>query len=113
MIHAAQSANPDWRPFSCEVTPDRDVVRVEPAGEIDMATAPKIEGVLAELRDSGFQQVVLDLKDVTFIDSSGMRAVVKALSEAGADGRTLTVLPGPPQVQRGFDVAGLAPLVFP
>jgi anti-anti-sigma factor len=94
------------------VIPERDVVRVEPLGEIDLATAPTVALVLEDLRTTGFRQVVLDLKGVTFIDSSGMRMVVEARAAAERDGAHLTVLPGPPPVQRSFDMTGLTPLVF-
>ena len=56
--------------------PERDVVRVVPVGELDLATAGMLERELHELRDAGFDHVVLDMRELTFIDSSGIRVVV-------------------------------------
>jgi anti-anti-sigma regulatory factor len=52
----------------------------------------------------GFDQLVLDLRALTFIDSGGVRYVAELARELG-DG--LTVVPGPPEVQRAFVVLGL------
>ena len=46
---------------------------VRAVGEIDLASVPELEQPLLELVDSGFGQIVLDLQDVTFMDSSGVR----------------------------------------
>jgi anti-sigma B factor antagonist len=67
----------------------RTVVAV--AGEIDLATADAmVEGVRAHLRKG---PVLLDLARVTFMDSSGVRALEALLRDVDAEGRQLRVVP--------------------
>jgi anti-anti-sigma factor len=107
-----QAPRLEWQPFRCDVVPDRDVVRLEPVGELELATIAEVEGPLHELLAAGFRAIVLDLAAVTFIDSAGLRSVVLAREAAAAHGATLSVLPGPPPVQRAFELSGLTELVF-
>jgi anti-sigma B factor antagonist len=102
----------DWEPFRCEVMPDGDRAKVTPFGEIDLATAGEVEAQLAPLWNDGLREVVLDLSQVTFIDSSGLRVVVEAGQAAARHRVAFTVLPGPPAVQRAFEFTGLAPRFF-
>lgn len=94
-----------WKPFRCDVAPERGTVRVVPHGELDMATCPELERHLRELRDAGFDRVVLDLRELTFMDSSGLRAIIREDAAARAEGRTFSLVAGPPAVQRTFEVA--------
>ena len=48
-------------------------------GRVDSATAPELEGKLRELVDSDKNQIVLDLKDVEYMSSAGLRAMVSTL----------------------------------
>ena len=64
-------------------------------GEIDMATAPMLERELASAIAAGDGAVVLDLLDVTFFDSSGLRVAVVAHRELGEQGRRLAVVCDP------------------
>jgi anti-anti-sigma factor len=95
----------DWHPFHCDVEPERGRVRVAPHGELDLATAPDVERRLRELRESGFDRVVFDLRELDFMDSTGLRLIMREDAAARADGRTFALIPGPPAVQRIFEVA--------
>jgi anti-sigma B factor antagonist len=108
----ARSPRFDWTPFHCEVVPDGDVVHVRPFGELDIATAPMLAAPLTELSGNGHAKLVLDLSGLTFVDSSGMRAIVEARHVAASRRIELEILPGPPSVQRAFEVAGLGPMLF-
>lgn len=88
--------------------PERDVVRVVPRGEIDLATVARTESRLREVRDAGFERVVLDLREVTFLDSSGLRMILAWHDECRRDGAEFRVLRGPAAVQRVFEVTGVA-----
>ena len=79
-----------------------------PSGEIDLATAPAVDKPLTAGLVDGFETVVLDLRQTTFIDSTGIAMVHKALGRARDNGRRFIVLPGPPTVHRVFEVCGLA-----
>jgi anti-sigma B factor antagonist len=80
---------------------------VRPAGELDIATAPHLERALLNGRRAG-ETVILDLGGLTFIDSTGLRVIVRGAEAARRDGWTLAIRPGPPPVQRIFDLAGIA-----
>ena len=63
-------------PFRVDVHPERDSVRVVPVGELDTATADELQTKLCELREAGFDRVVLDLRELEFLDSTGLRLLV-------------------------------------
>src|SRR4051794_26673073 len=92
--------------FTCEVVPERIRVRVALAGELDLATAPELDRTIRELLDSGFDQIVIDLAGVEFLDSSGLHCILSLRDAAEARGCRLTLKPGPPAVQRIFELTG-------
>jgi anti-sigma B factor antagonist len=51
--------------------------------------------------------VVIDLRQLTFLDSTGIAALVEADSYARRDGWNLAIVKGPPQVQRVLELCGL------
>jgi anti-anti-sigma factor len=93
--------------FRVEIIPDRDVVHVSPVGELDVWTTGELTAEIQQLWRSGFTRVVLDLRGATFIDSTGLHAIIAEHAAATADGRDFAIVPGPPEVQRIFDVTGL------
>jgi len=95
-------------PFTCRVIPDRDRVVVEPRGELDMATVGAVEQELRRLRGSDFKRIVLDLGGLTFMDSTGLHLVARWTAESSRDGFAFELRPGPPAVQRVFELAGMA-----
>jgi anti-sigma B factor antagonist len=94
-------------PFTCDVRPERDHVVVAPRGELDMATVGILERELRGLRDSGFERIVLDLADLSFMDSSGLHLVLRWTAEASSDSFSFELEPGPRAVQRIFEVAAV------
>jgi anti-sigma B factor antagonist len=98
------------RGLTVDVDPDRERVVVMPAGEIDVATIGRLRDQVQELLDAGFGALVLDLRRVDFLDSTGLRYVLE-LARMGRDGLDFAVIPGPPAVQRVFEVAGVDDLV--
>jgi anti-sigma B factor antagonist len=95
-------------PFRCEVEPTRGWIRVRPYGELDLASVDQLDGMLRELRETGFDQIELDLSALTFMDSTGLRLVLSWDNAARRDGMRLRLLPGSPAVQRVFEVTGVA-----
>jgi anti-sigma B factor antagonist len=81
-------------PLLCEVTPDRDVVTIAVIGELDIATTPVLDAQLRDLRDAGFQRIVVDLLGLTFIDSTGVHLMLAWTASAAADGHDLRVVLG-------------------
>jgi len=73
------------------------------AGELDLVTAPILEGCLAQVTGD----VRLDLTAVTFIDSSGVAGLVKLSARCESDGCTLRIEECSPQVERVLRIVGL------
>jgi anti-sigma B factor antagonist len=95
-----------YEPFTVTVVPDRDEVAVVPAGELDLSTCHRIEEEVHGLRVAGFDRVIVDLRRVTFVDSTTLRVLLGLRNEAERDGHAFTLLPGPEGVQRVFEVTG-------
>ena len=56
----------------------------------------------------GFARLVLDLRDVCFLDSTGLRLLLSWQAACSADGARFSVIPGPPVVERVLEIAGVA-----
>jgi anti-anti-sigma factor len=70
-------------------------------GELDMAGAAELERELAGVEASA---VVIDLRELGFMDSSGLRALAVAAQQLQRAGRRLALVPGAAQVMRVFDI---------
>jgi anti-anti-sigma factor len=84
---------------------DRDVVRVVLDGELDIATAPEAEQRLREAGASPSPVILVDLRELTFIDSTGLRILIAADSRAREDGRRFIMVRGRERVDRVFRIA--------
>ena len=82
-------------------TPDPGQVCVRLKGELDIATAPVVRDRIAELKRRG-HHLVLDLRGLSFIDSSGLNLVLGLAAESTRDGWELSLIPGSSVVQRIF-----------
>src|SRR5688572_25659950 len=94
--------------LSCTVVPQREIVRVLPVGTLDMATAEVLQEQLREVFGAGFHHVILDLAELDFMDSTGLRLVLHWNAVARSDGVTFAVAPGSPTIQRVFELTGTA-----
>jgi anti-sigma B factor antagonist len=79
---------------------------VAPRGELDLYSVEDVRAALAERPDE-CELVVLDLRKLTFFDTSGIRLVVETLQMLAADGVRFALLRGRPDVQRLFTLTGL------
>ena len=75
-------------------------------GELDIATAPELVDLLARLRHHG-HAVVLDLAEVTFMDSTGLTTLMDAHRQAADNGWSFSVRRRSPAVQRVIELAGV------
>jgi anti-anti-sigma factor len=92
--------------FDIDVEHRDGVVVVKPIGELDMVSAPQLRDILRELRQQK-ASVVIDLSELTFLDSTGLRLIWDADAAAREDGLDLTLTPGNPDVMRVFELTGL------
>jgi anti-anti-sigma factor len=92
--------------FEIDLTPRPGGLAVVLRGELDVATAPQLDAAVDD-RGGDVRDLVVDLRELTFLDSTGLRSLLRARSVADTAGGTLVLVPGPPAVQRAFDLTGL------
>jgi anti-sigma B factor antagonist len=90
--------------FHIDVRPDRERVVVSPEGDIDLATVDRIGAQMDELAVSGFPTIVLDLRGVTFMDSTGLSLIVRQSARSDVDVR---LVDGAGPVSRLIDLTGV------
>jgi len=93
--------------FSVEIQPDRERVLLQPAGELDLSTASQLQDALDELRLTGWRHIVVDLRGLTFMDSTGLALILAADRDAERDGWTLEIIDGPAPIARLLELTGL------
>ncbi len=76
-------------------------------GRVDSATAPELENKLRQLVDSDKNQIVLDLKDVEYMSSAGLRAMVSTLKAVKRVNGDLRISSPSPRVEEVLRLAGL------
>jgi anti-anti-sigma factor len=84
---------------------------VHAVGELDRASAPLLKLALGE-DELRARLVVLDLRDVTFMDSSGIHVILDATAEARRAGGRLVHVRGPAHVDRALTLTGAATQVL-
>ena len=82
---------------------DPTVTTIAVNGDLDLSTAPELERSLVGVQSDG-RPVLLDLRGVAFMDSSGLRVILAADARARSNGSRLMLVPGPPGVQRVFQL---------
>ena len=97
----------EFAPFAVEVEAQREIVRVCPCGEVDLATVGDVREQVDELLSAGFTRVLLDLRQVSFLDSTGLRLIIEFVRSSRADGWQFVLIDGSAPVRRVFDVTGL------
>ena len=91
-----------------ELVLDDGEVTVPVRGEFEMATTFKVEPRMERAIElPGLRRLTLDLSDVTFLDSTGLGVVLRLASELQQRRIELQIVPGPPEVQRVFETAGV------
>lgn len=98
------SVQSPYEPFSLSVVPDRNEVGVVLTGDLDVGSADLLERKVRELQGSGFERIVIDLGGTEFMDSAGLRVLLALRNDAVRNHHNLTLVPGPPAVQRVFDL---------
>ncbi len=93
--------------FHVDVRTDGRTTVIAISGELDLATAPSLEQGLQDAENSGATLVILDLRRLAFIDSTGLAILVRAHRRAEESGRRFAVAKGSSQVQRLLELAGL------
>jgi anti-anti-sigma factor len=103
-----------WKPpepFAVHRSENGEAVRLRLVGELDLASAPGFRDTLFEDLRAG-RAVVVDLSELVFIDSQGLRVLLMATEESGANGWELWVRDAfTPIVRRGLELSGVLGLL--
>jgi anti-sigma B factor antagonist len=87
------------------VEPSHTVVTV--SGEVDLATAPELRAAAMDAATGGARELIVDLRPVEFIDSSGLHVLVEIHREMVNRGGACTIVRGSSAIHRTFEIAGL------
>ena len=90
----------------CETLREDGTATVRPVGALDVATVPVLDQQLEELRNAGFRRLILDLRGLQFMDSTGLRIILKYDYHARNDGFSIELIRGSRAVQRIFELTG-------
>jgi anti-sigma B factor antagonist len=93
--------------FGVSTTQDGDYAVVAVTGELDVYTAPVLEESLGELVEGGNPRLVVDLTEVTFMDSTGLGLLIKALKWTRELDGSLKIVANTDKVLKVFRVTGL------
>jgi anti-sigma B factor antagonist len=93
--------------ISLSVATTNASARVSATGEIDSSTAPKLHAELDALLDAGVHTLIVDLCEVTFLDSAGLCALAAVHRRATAEGVQLRILVAHRAVIRPLQITGL------
>ena len=91
--------------ISSEMDGPRAVMRL--VGDLDLSTAPRVREEIVALLDHGVIELVLDLADLDFIDSSGLSVLIIALKRLRERQGDLRLRSVPARVQRVLEASGL------
>jgi anti-sigma B factor antagonist len=87
------------------ITPETQVIAVE--GELDMAAAPELQATVDRLIDGGITTLILNLNEVTFVDSAAVGVVMYTAKRMRQEAGALEIVCGEPNVLRIFEIVGL------
>ena len=93
--------------FQLEVRSAASASVIAVSGELDLASAPALEEELERAAENGADIVIVGLRALDFIDSTGLGLLIKAHRQAEAAGRTFAIVRGQSQVQRLLGVTGV------
>lgn len=97
--------------FGIDVVRNGAATRIAPTGELDIATTPTFEQAIAEAAVEPGAALVLDLRSLTFMDSTGLRTLAQTNARAEDEGFTLSIWRGSSQIERVLEISGLGALL--
>lgn len=100
----ASSPSPGRLAISSAV--ESGIARIALGGELDLASAPELEALLRSVEAESPERVVVDLSELAFIDSTGLRLLLQANERSGKRDCEFVLRPGEDAVQRVFDLTG-------
>ena len=97
--------------FRVETHTTGRVTTLTVTGELDLLSSPALEQELDRAHATDCDVILLDLRGLEFMDSTGLHVLVKAQQREQDSGRSLVLTKGGEQVQRLLDLTGVAELI--
>ncbi len=91
-----------------DVSTNGTMTVVAVGGELDLASGPELESELDQIKGPETQLVVVDLRELGFMDSTGLSILVRAHQRLAGEGCEMALAKGSQQVQRLLDLTGVA-----
>ena len=93
--------------FRLTVRPVGERIVVIPVGELDLVTAGALENAVTGLLERGSADVVVDLRGLSFIDSTGIRALLSCHGRAERENAALAIIVGDRRTRRPLELCGV------
>jgi anti-anti-sigma factor len=97
--------------FGVQVIRNGPATQIVPSGELDIATTPALEQAIKEATAEPGAALVLDLRELTFMDSTGLRTLAQTNARAEDEGFELAIWRGSRQIERVLEISGLGALL--
>jgi anti-sigma B factor antagonist len=94
--------------FRLEVRNEDEATVIAISGELDLASSPTLQEELDRAQASTAGLLIIDLRQLDFMDSTGLSVLVRAHQRADEHGQRLAMVKGPQQVQRLLSLTGVA-----
>jgi anti-sigma B factor antagonist len=94
--------------FRVQRTDNGEATVLAVGGELDLAASPALEQEIDEVLKTPSGALIIDLRELEFIDSTGLSVLVKAHQRAEQDGRRFGLVNGGSQVRRLLSLTGIA-----
>lgn len=95
------------RHLNIRIESDSQGACVRLAGELDLDSVPEVNRLVDALTEELHSRLLIDLAEVTFMDSTGLASILRAQRSAEANGHQFTLRRGSDQVQRLFGLTGM------
>ncbi|HVL96479.1 MAG TPA: STAS domain-containing protein [Solirubrobacteraceae bacterium] len=93
--------------FGIERVDDTVQVHLRLRGDLDLYSAPEFDDALVDVEGEKWPTIVLDLRQLEFLDSMALRLIMRTQARAKQDGRRLVLVRGPEFIDRVFELSGL------
>ena len=90
---------------------DGDLVQLNVSGSIDASTSPSVEQAVTAAIGGGRKRLIFDMRQVSYISSAGLRAILMAAKQAKAAGGGVAVFGLQAEVKEVFDISGFGKIV--
>jgi anti-anti-sigma factor len=94
--------------FSIERVDDTVQVHLKLRGDLDLYTSPEFDDALVTVEGEKWPTIVLDMRELNFLDSMALRLVMRTQARAEQDGRRVVIVRGPEFLDRVLELSGLA-----